>query len=142
MTVTPITSTRTRIQLADFGTGFIAGLAYLGYRSISVKGLDKSVESAFNIWSKEVAKAGLTLGFLIRTHEIHGDSPDVRRAVGGAVSRGVGFFTDTALAFDYGSDMASLYLKALPGDLSLWVDLAELVVAAHGFEKIHKFVAH
>lgn len=116
------------IHLADFCTGMITGLASLGYRSVALRGLDGYVEKAFTNWEAEAESQGFKLRFWIKTHEIHRDSPDLRNGIRAAVyNRGLGFFTDSALAFNVYPEDAHLYLDRLPGGADLWIQLACLL---------------
>jgi len=124
---------RTTIHLADFATGIIAGLAFLGYRSIAVKELDVHIVYAYRDWVEE-AEQNFKLRFWLTTHEIHNDAPEVRRAIRDAVYiSDLGFFTDVALGFNISQDFAYRYFETLPGGEELWVSLAKKIVQYHPY---------
>lgn len=123
---------RTLITIDDFCTGLIAGLAFLGYKSVGVRNLDSDVEFVMRSWSVEVGEAGLELGFHMGLHEVYGDSVELRAGIRNAVYvRDLGFFTDRALCFKISEGFASRYLDNLVGDNQLWVSFARQLVTQH-----------
>lgn len=115
-------------SLADFSTGLLAGLASIGVTSISTTGLDKRVEKAFHAWEHDAEKAGLSIRFRIITDELHGDCPELRRGLGGAVSRRLGYYDDDdQLHISISPKNAAMFLECVPGNYKLWESLARLV---------------
>ncbi len=114
------------VNLDDFGTGILAGLAAEGVHSIVVTNLDKALVSAYEFLEAE----GHPLRFHLVLDRYHGDSPSARRAIGGAVSRGMGFFDDDrTLYLKVSQDYSHLYLEHLPLTPSVWRSAARIVLA-------------
>lgn len=121
---------RVKCSINDFTTGFIAGLAYLGYDSISVRNLDAKVINAFRLWEPRAEKLELDVKFWMTLDKIHGDSPSFRSAIRHAVYvRDLGFFDDEhTLYFKISQTFAERYLEKLPGNKQLWEKLAQDVI--------------
>lgn len=123
---------RTSINIDDFCTGLIASLAFLGYRSVDVRDLDKDVEFVLRSWIPEAEAAGIKIRFHVGLHKIYGDSGELRAGIRSAVYvRDLGSFTDRSLAFKVPQDFASRYLDNLAGDNELWVSFARQLVEQH-----------
>jgi len=119
-----------RVHLADFGTGILAGLAAEGIKSIHVTHLDAALVKAFEFLETQ----DCDLRFHISLHEIHGDAPEARRAIGGAVSRGLGNFdNDRTLYLSISKDAAPLYFKGLPLDENIWRQAAREVLSLYNW---------
>jgi hypothetical protein len=120
----------TRCNLNDFTTGFIAGLAHFGHKSISVRNLDAKVIDAFRLWEPRAAELNLNVRFWLTLDKIHGESPAFRAAIREAVYiRNLGFFDDDhTLYFKIPQSSAYRYLETLPGNNKLWEDLAQDVI--------------
>lgn len=121
------------ISLSDFITGIIAGLAHLGYRSVLLKDFDVKVVEAFREW-EALAEKTHRLTFWVTIDRLHWDSPSVREGFQDAVyNRDLGFFTDRGLGFKITPEYAHHYLKNLPGDKELWIDLANKIISHDAF---------
>lgn len=120
------------VSLDDLATGIIAGLSYLGYRSVGVKKFDVNCVEVFREWSEDLG-GEFEFTFYLAINQWYEDSPDFRAAIRDAVYiRDLGFFTDTALAFNIPQDYAVKYLEQLPGDdYAVWVDLAKRITRKH-----------
>jgi len=105
------TSKVTGISLAEFGTGILAGLVAEGVSTISVRGLDAGLVKA----AEKLEALGHKLNFYMILDSLHGDSPVAREAIGGAVSRGLGFFdADHSLHLNIHKNDVDLYFENLP----------------------------
>lgn len=117
-----------KVTLQDFGTGILAGLAANNVHAVSVTGLDRKLVNAYE-WIAE--NSDLDLRFHLSLHEIHGDCPQGRSAIGGAVSRGMGNFDDDhTLYLAVDKTDAHLYLDNLAGGSELWTRAAQMIVEA------------
>jgi hypothetical protein len=110
-----------KIYDADFGTGLLAGLANLGYNSISLNGFERKVSVSFNEWEKEMTSKGYNFRFSIRLDQLHGDSPTLRNIIRSAVY------------IKISKEYSDKYFNNLPATKKDWVKLAQLTIDAPPF---------
>ena len=123
------TQERTRITLADFGTGVLVGLAAEGQKTLSVRRLDAKMTAAFKWLESQADELSLNLRFYIVLSEIHRDAPEARNAIRGAVARGLAFPDDDhTLYLKVLPEDAEVYLKRLPGTPEMWRKIARIIL--------------
>lgn len=119
------------VSLDDFGTGILAGLALEGIKRIKLSDrLDAPLVKAF----QELEKMdNVDVRFYIMLDKLHGDAPEARRAIGGAISRGLGIVdSDGVLHIGIPTDYADRYFESLPLSAEQWRILAKIVLEEIG----------
>lgn len=114
------------ISNADFGTGILIGFAALGVNRINTARMDLASVKAFE---KLSSTEGVELRFHINLDRYHGDAPEAKRAIGGAISRGLGHYdSDGILHIDVSKDAADLYFEHLPLTAEHWKTIAKVAL--------------
>lgn len=115
------------VSNADFGTGILVGLAALGITEINTSRLDSAAVKAFD----ELATVeDANLRFYMKLNSLHGDAPEAKRAIGGAMARGLGHFdSDGILHIDVSQDSADSYFKHLPLTAENWKTIAKVALS-------------
>jgi hypothetical protein len=114
------------ISNADFGTGILVGFAALGINQINTSRLDLAAVKAFD----ELATVeDANLRFHMSLDRLHGDAPEAKRAIGGAMARGLGHFdSDGILHIDISQDSTDLYFEHLPLTAENWKTIAKVAL--------------
>jgi len=118
-----------RMNLDDFGTGIIAGLAAEGIKAISVTKLDAKIVAAFDWMEPQAASEGIELRFRVILNKAYQDSPAARVAIRGAVSRGLlSSDNDNTLYIKIHKEDAVSLMENIPGSESLWRNTARQII--------------
>lgn len=114
------------ISNADFGTGILVGFAALGVNRINTARMDLASVKAFE---KLSSTDNIDLRFHISLDRYHGDAPEAKRAIGGAISRGLGHYdSDGILHIDVSKDATALYFEHLPLTAEHWKTIARVAL--------------
>lgn len=114
------------ITNADFGTGVLVGFAALGVNRINTTHMDVASVKAFE---KLSSMEGVDLRFHISLDRYHGDAPEAKRAIGGAISRGLGHYdSDGILHIDVPTVSTALYFEHLPLTAEHWKTIAKVAL--------------
>lgn len=114
------------ISNADFGTGVLVGFAALGVNRINTTHMDVASVKAFE---KLSSMEGVDLRFHISLDRYHGDAPEAKRAIGEAISRGLGHYdSDGILHIDVTTASTDLYFEHLPLTADAWKAIAKVAL--------------
>jgi hypothetical protein len=128
----PIKS-RDDVSIDDFITGLIAGLAVNDVEAVNIRGAEfyTAVTKLFERLKSSPAAESLDLRFRIILDETYGDSAVVRDAISGAVQRDLVSLDNPEyldMRLKVSRAEAEILLHALPGEDSLFEDLAAMLV--------------
>jgi hypothetical protein len=109
---------------SDFGTGILMGFSALGV--INTTRLDLATVKAFD---KLATMENVSLRFHISLDKLHGDAPEAKRAIGGAMARGLGHFdSDGILHIEVSPDSTAVYFEHLPLNAESWKTIAKVAL--------------
>lgn len=114
------------ISNADFGTGILVGFSAIGVTRINTTRLDLASVKAFEELS---SMDEVNLRFHMSLDRLHGDAPEAKRAIGGAMARGLGHYdSDGAIHIDVPTDATALYFENLPLTAEHWKTIAKVAL--------------
>lgn len=119
-----------RLTEDTFFRGLFSALALRGVHVISVRDdrFDRAVRDVFESLMSRADAADLNVRFRINPHPIHGDAGLVRDSIAAAAQRGLVSLDNPEyldLRLRINKPLALRYLSDIPGDETLYLDLAD-----------------
>src|SRR6185436_11858358 len=120
----------TPLYLSDLVTGLFAALALREVPVLSLRDtrLDRAFAKLIDDINEQAKKLGLTVRFRLRTHPVHGDSPQVQHALWEAAQRDLVSLDNPEyqdVRVKITKTEAPSYLRQLPGSPQMYETLAD-----------------